>query len=214
MVDVLVRTWRCRVCGDEFQATLPTNRINMKCSRCHRQAVNIAVTSSDPEPVSLANCLRMPQADPTASERNMVVPPSNTDQGVVDRLNVLVAEAYARIKAELASAENSGPDPTAATTVREFVDAMRRLVVWAGDPPLRDLSKRAGVGRLPKSTLHDALNRDTLPKLGLVMELVRVCGAADARPAWIKSWKRLRASLPGEDLTSAPGGISGLGRAR
>lgn len=86
-----------------------------------------------------------------------------------------------------------GPDPQAAGTTEEFVAQLREVRAWAGDPTLRELEKRAGTGRLPRSSVNDMLRRtDRLPKIDLVTEFVKACGAGNALPAWIAAWHRLK----------------------
>ena len=51
---------------------------------------------------------------------------------------------------------------------------MIRLRVWADDPSLRTMNQRSS-GRLPPSTISDALRRDSLPRRDLVLDYVRAC---------------------------------------
>ncbi len=90
------------------------------------------------------------------------------------------------------------PDPGAARTVADFIQQLRLLKVWAGDPSLRDLSRRTG---LPRSTIADALHpvRARLPALDLVRALVRACGAERDLPRWERAWRAVRAV--GDGLT-------------
>lgn len=86
-----------------------------------------------------------------------------------------------------------GPNPQEANSVEEFVAQLRLLYEWAGEPPLRELEKRAGTGKLPRSTISDMLRRtERLPKIDLVTEFVKACGAGNALPAWIAAWHRLK----------------------
>lgn len=86
-----------------------------------------------------------------------------------------------------------GPNPQEANSIEEFVDQLRLLRAWAGDPTLRELEKRAETGRLPRSSISDMLRgTGRLPKLDLVVEFVKACGAGEALPAWIAAWHRLK----------------------
>lgn len=71
---------------------------------------------------------------------------------------------------------------------------MRQLRVWAGDPSLRDLADRAGVGQLPKSSLGDVLRRGVLPELGLLHAFVQACGGELHWTHWFEAWFRLSGS--------------------
>jgi len=94
------------------------------------------------------------------------------------------------------------PDPAAATTVEDFVETLKRLRAWAGDPSLAELNTRSGGhGSLPPSTVSDMLrNEHRLPRLDLVLTFVLACGLdEDQAAAWERSWTVLRAleSIPG-----------------
>jgi tetratricopeptide (TPR) repeat protein len=87
------------------------------------------------------------------------------------------------------------PDPDAARTAEEFVDALRRLKSWAG-VGFRRLEKRAAaVGEaLPRSTVTAALSRATLPREDLVTTLARTCGCdEDEVRRWLNARRRLAA---------------------
>jgi predicted ATPase len=89
------------------------------------------------------------------------------------------------------SADNA-PDPTTASSPAEFMDALRRLKVWAGDPSFEQLSRRCGV---PASTLSDAVNlrRARLPSLEVAKRFVRACGGKPSEIAgWEAKWRALR----------------------
>lgn len=86
-----------------------------------------------------------------------------------------------------------GPNPQSAGTPEEFVAQLHLLYEWAGKPTLRELEKRAGTGRLPRSSVSDMLRRTgRLPKIDLLTEFVKACGADAALPAWIAAWHRLK----------------------
>ncbi|SNT56289.1 Tetratricopeptide repeat-containing protein [Actinacidiphila glaucinigra] len=84
------------------------------------------------------------------------------------------------------------PDPLSVATTAEFVQALKALKVWAGDPSLQVLSRRT---KIPTSTLADALNpgRRRLPPLDTVRSVASACGAAGADlERWEKAWRGLR----------------------
>lgn len=86
-----------------------------------------------------------------------------------------------------------GPNPQGANSVEEFVDQLRLLYAWAGEPTLRELEKRAGIGKLPRSSVSDMLRgTGRLPKIDLATEFVKACGAEAALPAWLAAWHRLK----------------------
>lgn len=86
-----------------------------------------------------------------------------------------------------------GPNPQEANSIEEFVDQLRLLRAWAGNPTLRELEKRAETGKLPRSSISDMLRgTGRLPKLDLVAEFVKACRAEAALPAWIAAWHRLK----------------------
>ena len=93
------------------------------------------------------------------------------------------------------------PDPAAATTAAEFITEMIRLRAWAGIS-LRTLNLRSG-GRLPPSTVSEALCRDRIPRCELVLDYARACGVRDdAIGEWERSWNVIKNAL-GSDLTQA-----------
>lgn len=101
------------------------------------------------------------------------------------------------------SADNA-PDPTTANSPAEFVDALRRLKIWAGDPSFEQLHRRSGV---PASTLSDAVNvrRARLPSLEVVKRFVRACGGKPSELAgWEAKWRALR-DRPGAAAGHDPG---------
>lgn len=78
----------------------------------------------------------------------------------------------------------------AVESVEEFVRALRALKVSAGNPSLQELSRKSGVAR---STLADALNprRAELPRLDVVLALVRACGCGPGETErWGVRWRR------------------------
>jgi hypothetical protein len=95
------------------------------------------------------------------------------------------------------------PDPSAAGTPAEFVDAMLRLKAWSG-LGYRQLEKRAAAAGevLPRSTVTAALARDVLPREDLLAVFVRACGCGAQLAQWIAARRRI-AARPGS-ATSDP----------
>ena len=88
---------------------------------------------------------------------------------------------------------------SSATTAAEFITQMIRLRARAGIS-LRTLNLRSG-GRLPPSTVSEALRRDRLPRLELVLDYARACGIRDdAIGEWERSWNVITNALR-SDLT-------------
>jgi hypothetical protein len=83
------------------------------------------------------------------------------------------------------------PDPESVNSIAEFIGLLRLLKVWAGDPSFQELQRRSGV---PRSTLADAMStrREQLPRMDLVRELVRACGAGDKLARWEAAWRIIR----------------------
>jgi hypothetical protein len=100
----------------------------------------------------------------------------------------VLAEALA------ACALRDAPHPGQARCSAELVACMRRLKDWAGYS-LRDLERRAGPGRLPRSTLSVALNSPhRLPSRDLLHAFVIACGASAYWPIWAQAYTRISAT--------------------
>jgi hypothetical protein len=96
------------------------------------------------------------------------------------------------------------PDPLAATTAKEFMDALRRYRAWSGFPSLRKMADRSGQAFV-HSTMHTAMQNDALPKLDLVKAIIRGCeGSPDDMDAFVTAWRRIGAARSGA-RTSDPG---------
>ena len=85
------------------------------------------------------------------------------------------------------------PLPMTADSTDEFMQCLLRVKIWAGDPPVRTLSRRAG---LPPSTMQDFLHRERrkLPPVKTVCAFLKACGVDDANviAEWIFAWRRLK----------------------
>ncbi len=96
------------------------------------------------------------------------------------------------------------PDPTVAASAAEFMQLLRTLRVWAGNPSLAVLAKRTGVGR---TTLHDCLTgkRTGLPPLDTLRRLVSACGCPPEEVTkWTVAWRRLQDHPGPAAAASAP----------
>lgn len=109
-------------------------------------------------------------------------------------------------------APTRAPDPAAATTPQEFVQQLRLLKAWSGEPSFRQLERTTG---LPRSTLAQALDsrQDRLPPLDRIVAIVRALGTpAGTAQLWVDAWKKIQMlrCLPSpvarSGLTSRSGG--------
>ncbi len=96
--------------------------------------------------------------------------------------------------------ELPAPDPESVTTVADLAYELRVLRVCSGKPSVRELSRRAATvepGSLPHSTAQDALQGNRgLPRLSVVLALVRALGVTDTRP-WEAAWTRAQLERDG-----------------
>jgi hypothetical protein len=103
------------------------------------------------------------------------------------------------------------PDPANAATAAQFMQLMRELRAWAGMSlrGIEEASRRLNEGRdwIPRSSLADVLNRDTLPR----PELLETFTAALALPIadrahWTAAHRRLLedATLPPQEQIPVP----------
>lgn len=81
--------------------------------------------------------------------------------------------------------------PRPGLTPAQFVQQMRRLRAWAGNPSLRELYRYGGV---PASTLSDILRRDRLPRLAVLQAFLHACGVPEnEQREWEAAWETLAA---------------------
>src|SRR3954468_15484017 len=94
------------------------------------------------------------------------------------------------------------PLPVTAETACEFMDCLLRVKIWAGDPPVRALSQRAG---MPPSTMQDFLRRKRtkLPAVEMVCAFLEACGVEDPNviAEWVYVWRRLKFAEAGQRRT-------------
>ncbi|CAM5678759.1 hypothetical protein [Streptomyces afghaniensis 772] [Streptomyces afghaniensis] len=90
-----------------------------------------------------------------------------------------------------------GPLPREARSASEFVACMRRLKEWAGLTyrQLEANAERRG-DVLARSTVADALRRDSLPRAEVVAAFVRACGRGEDTDTWLEARDRLAAAEP------------------
>jgi hypothetical protein len=93
------------------------------------------------------------------------------------------------------------PDPGAARTPEEFMDALRGFRGWAGKPSFRAMERQCA-RRFAASTICTALRADTLPSLDMVHAIVTGCGGSPRHVhAFATAWRRLtpHPAAPGHD---------------
>ncbi|MFD6949866.1 hypothetical protein A6A08_21370 [Nocardiopsis sp. TSRI0078] len=84
------------------------------------------------------------------------------------------------------------PDPLQASSVEEFLGALRGYRIWAGEPSFRKMSDNCGQ-KVAYSTLNTALNYGRLPKLHIVEAFIEGCGGGrDDVRLWATAWRKLR----------------------
>lgn len=98
-----------------------------------------------------------------------------------------------------ASRTGPPPSPDAVVNCAQYMQVLRQLREWSG-MSLRDLeeaSRKVSSGRdwIPRATLSDALNRDTLPRAPLLSTLTTALGLPPADRA---RWEIARRRLTGE----------------
>jgi hypothetical protein len=90
------------------------------------------------------------------------------------------------------------PNPGAARTSAEFMDALRTYRTWAGKPSYRAMSsviKNQCSQHFASSTIHAALTGNDLPALSLVQAVITACGGSDAhQQAFTSAWRRITMS--------------------
>lgn len=83
------------------------------------------------------------------------------------------------------------PNPLAANTAAEYIDALWQYKAWSGDPSWRAMAKRAGQA-VVHSTMYAAMNGSTLPKLDVVKAIIVGCGGGeDDLKLFATAWRRI-----------------------
>lgn len=84
-----------------------------------------------------------------------------------------------------------GPDPKETKTPAEFMDALRRYRLWAGNPSFRRMQRQCG-DRFAASTICTALKGSELPSQDMTDAIVVGCGGRqEHREAFVEAWRRL-----------------------
>jgi hypothetical protein len=105
-----------------------------------------------------------------------------------------------------AGSVGSSPDTDAVASAAELVAAMRWLKSWSG-LSYRQLERHAAKRglALPRSTLTNALHRQTLPREDLLAAFVRACGHGEGEVArWVAARRRLAVAGTGGRRPTAP----------
>jgi hypothetical protein len=88
------------------------------------------------------------------------------------------------------------------------MECLLRVKIWAGDPPVRVLSRRAG---LPPSTMQDFLHREhrKLPPVETVCAFLEACGVDNSgvMAEWVFAWRRLKFAETENRRRQAPRGL-------
>ena len=141
---------------------------------------------------------RRATAAPGPAAHGSVGPPADPASGPLgaagrDLAMALALAARATIPDRPGS--DSCPDPGAARTPEEFMDALRGFRAWAGKPSFRAMERQCA-RRFAASTLCTALRADALPSLEMVHAIVTGCGGSPRHVhAFATAWRGL--SLPG-----------------
>ncbi|MER5561162.1 hypothetical protein ABT071_21415 [Streptomyces sp. NPDC002506] len=84
------------------------------------------------------------------------------------------------------------PRPELVTESAELLAALRELYYKSGGMPLDEIERRAGIGRLPHTTVHRMLHGATVLQLDQLRAFLQVCEVPDQEhEAWVKAWLRL-----------------------
>jgi tetratricopeptide (TPR) repeat protein len=110
------------------------------------------------------------------------------------------------------------PVPAPAGGVAGYIETLRALKLWAGNPAFQTLSRHS---KVPRSTLADALApaRGTLPRLEVVTAYTTACGLShDQVTQWRRVWMEVQGSAtnpeqpPPATAASATADSSSVGR--
>ena len=83
------------------------------------------------------------------------------------------------------------PDPGGIQTAAEFMDALRRYRLWAGNPSFRAMQRQCG-HRFAASTMCAAMQGDGLPSLDMADAIIVACGGRqEHRQAFATAWRSL-----------------------
>jgi len=83
------------------------------------------------------------------------------------------------------------PNPLSATIPAELIDALVQYRAWSGDPSWRTIEKKSG-HTVVHSTMWNAMNGSSLPKLEVVKAIVIGCGGGeDDVNSFVTAWRRI-----------------------
>lgn len=86
------------------------------------------------------------------------------------------------------------PDPLRAKAPADLVRVLRQYRLWAGEPPMRTIARRADTG-ISASTICTALNAATLPRLETVIAIIAGCGGSEEEQRrFATAWRAIRLS--------------------
>lgn len=183
-----------------LQQMLDTQRAALDLLRFQSAAEKQRVAEAPAQWVAAAQRVgRRPELPPVTSANEGAVPGRDLynrerlQQHLLEVADQRAAERELRRRPpEFPIFTSGAPDPTRAGTPAEFVALMRDLQDWSG-LSLRELEGRASRGELPKSTLGDALNRKSLPRLKLLTAFTSAAGLPTAeRIGWDMAWHELK----------------------
>jgi len=99
------------------------------------------------------------------------------------------------------------PDPLAAQTPAELVDALCHYRIWAGEPSFRQMAADSRQ-RAAASTLCTALSGDALPTLDVVLAVVIGCGGSEEdQRRFATAWRRIRLGQASSGSAMARSGL-------
>jgi len=91
-----------------------------------------------------------------------------------------------------ASGSDLKPNPGAATTPGEFIEALCRYKAWSGAPSWRRMAARAGQ-EIVHSTMYAAMNGEVLPKFEVVRAIIIGCGGSEEDlDAFTRAWRQIK----------------------
>ncbi|MFI7226275.1 hypothetical protein ACIBO5_23925 [Nonomuraea angiospora] len=143
---------------------------------------------------------RQPQRPPSSTQRGRRIAAAQVPAAEVAGAQVTVADAGSMVPSfavmdDMEGFEDLKPNPLAATTVLEFLEAMRLFRIWSGEEPLAELARRSR-GTFATSTLCETLseaNTKRLPTLRVVKAFIKACGGNDNDvQAWTTAWRAVR----------------------
>jgi hypothetical protein len=90
-----------------------------------------------------------------------------------------------------ASGSGLKPNPGAATTPAEFIEALWRYKAWSGAPSWRRMATRAGQ-QIVHSTMYAAMNGEVLPKFEVVRAIIIGCGGSEEDlDSFTRAWRQI-----------------------